>query len=71
MTEQAKDKSTGELGDELGVQSWRISRLFELGVVEEPPRVAGRRMIPRALIPRIVKALGERGWLPRRPSGSA
>jgi hypothetical protein len=55
--------STGELGDELGVQAWRINRLFELGIVAEPPRVAGRRMIPRILVPEIVRALEQRGWL--------
>src|SRR5689334_17125483 len=26
-----RQRSTGQLGDELGVQSWRIARLFEQG----------------------------------------
>jgi DNA-binding MarR family transcriptional regulator len=63
-----RDRSTGELGDELGVQAWRINRLFALGLVEEPDRVAGRRMIPRSMVPRIVAALEERGWLSRHRS---
>ena len=31
----------GELGDTLGVQCRRIARLFELGVLPEPPRRSG------------------------------
>ena len=56
--------STGELGELLGIQAWRIARLFELGVVAEPVRVAGRRTIPAALVPEIVDALRARNWLP-------
>ncbi len=58
--------STGELGDELGCQGWKIARLFEQGVLPEPPRVAGRRVIPRSMVPQIVRALTERGILPRK-----
>jgi len=55
--------TTGELGDTLGVQAWRIARLFELGILPEPQRVAGRRLIPRSAIPAIVDALRARGWI--------
>jgi hypothetical protein len=55
--------SLGELGDTLGVQSWRIARLFELGVLPEPPRIGRRRLIPKAMVPGIVDALRDRGWL--------
>jgi hypothetical protein len=64
--------SVGELADCYRIQSWRISRLFELGLVEEPPRVAGRRMIPHSLIPAIEEALRAKGWLPPiKPEGEA
>lgn len=66
-----KNQSTGELGDELGCQAWKIARVFELGLVDEPPRVAGRRMIPRSMVPEIVRALEERGWLPGQQHGRA
>lgn len=56
--------TTGELGDSLGVQSWRIARLFELGVLSEPQRIGGRRLIPRSMICDVVDALRSRGWLP-------
>jgi len=61
--------TTGELGDALGIQAWRIARLFELGVVPEPQRIGGRRLIPKSLIPAIVDALRERGWLPADSAG--
>jgi hypothetical protein len=59
--------TTGELGDILGVQAWRIARLFELGVLSEPQRIGGRRLIPKSMIPTMVMvdALRVRGWLPQ------
>ena len=55
--------TTRELADFLGIEAWRIRRLFELGCLDEPPRFAGRRAIPRAWIPEVVDALRSRGWL--------
>ena len=54
----------GDLGDTLGVQSWRIARLFETGALPEPPRIGRRRLIPKGMIPEIVDCLRARGWLP-------
>ena len=56
--------TTGELGDLIAVQSWRIARLFELGLLPEPPRSGGRRLIPKEMVPDVVDALRLRGWLP-------
>jgi hypothetical protein len=61
-TTASQHYSIGELAELLVVQGWRIARLFELGIVPEPPRVAGRRLIPAAMIPEIVEALRVRGW---------
>jgi len=55
--------SVGDLADTLGCQSWRIGRLFETGVIPEPPRFSGRRAIPVALIPQIEAELKSRGWI--------
>jgi hypothetical protein len=55
--------SMGELADTLGVQTWRIARLFELGLLDEPPRLSGRRIIPKSQIPAIIDALRAKGWL--------
>ena len=54
--------SLGEVADLLSVQSWRIARLFELGVLPEPERIAGRRMIPSEMISEVANALRARGW---------
>lgn len=59
--------TSGELGDFLGIQAWKISRLFELGIVDEPDRVGGRRLIPKWMIPCIVSALQDRGWVAKTP----
>jgi hypothetical protein len=55
--------TTGELGDFLGAQAWKVARLFELGEVAEPPRVGGRRLIPQTMIAEIVDGLRRHGWL--------
>ena len=49
--------SLGELADLLTVQSWRIARLYELGILPEPERLGGRRMIPKATVAQVVDAL--------------
>ena len=54
--------SIGEVADLLNVQSWRIGRLFELGLLPEPERVAGRRMIPKSMVPKVIDALRAKGW---------
>jgi len=54
--------TSGELGDLLGVQAWKIARLFELRILAEPARIGGRRLIPRSMIPEIATALRAKGW---------
>ena len=61
-------RSLGELADVLGVHSWRIARLFQLGILPEPPRLGGRRLIPTAMVPETVDALRDRGWLTHHKS---
>ncbi len=56
--------TTREVAEFLGVETWRIQRIFEHGDVPEPQRFAGKRAIPRSLLPAIVDALRARGWLP-------
>ena len=36
--------TSGELGDFLGVQAWKISRLFELGIVEDISNLTQRKI---------------------------
>ena len=56
--------TTREIAELLGVESWRVARLFEVGALPEPERFAGRRAVPSALLPIIVDALRARSWLP-------
>lgn len=56
--------TTQQIADLLGIEIWRVQRVFEAGDVPEPERFAGRRAIPSSLVPRIVDALRDRDWLP-------
>jgi hypothetical protein len=56
--------TTAQLGKLLGVETWRVRRLYEDGTLPDPPRFGRARAIPRQSIPEIVDALRARGWLP-------
>ena len=55
--------TTKQVADLLGVECWRVQRVFENGDVAEPERFAGKRAIPSDLVPLIVDALRAHGWL--------
>jgi hypothetical protein len=57
--------SSQQVADFVGVEVWRVQRLFEDGTLPEPGRFAGKRAIPTALIPSIIDALRDRAWLPK------
>jgi predicted site-specific integrase-resolvase len=61
--------TTREVAELLGVDVWRVQRLFEDGTLAEPQRFAGKRVIPSERVPSIVDALRKRGWLPA-PEGA-
>lgn len=63
---QATIYTTRQLADILGVETWRVRRLFQDGTLPEPGRFAGRRAIPGSMIPAIVDGLRRRGWLPEQ-----
>jgi hypothetical protein len=56
--------STRDVADLLVTEEWRIRRLFELGILTEPGRFAGKRAIPKERLPEIIDALRAKGWLP-------
>ena len=60
--------STAELAAILGTDEWRVRRLFEAKVIDEPERFAGKRAICSSQIPAIVDALRARGWLVNNPT---
>ena len=63
--------STREVADLVGVDVWKVQRLFESGALNEPPRFAGKRAIHRDMLPAIVDALRDRGWLPTNENSPA
>ncbi len=63
--------TTGEVAELLGVDVWRIRRLYESGTLPEPARAGAYRLIPKTDLPRIIDALRGRGWLPAETSTEA
>ena len=57
--------TVGQIARLLGIDEWRVRRLFEDGTLPEPSRFGGKRVISAAEIPAIVDALRSRGWLPQ------
>jgi hypothetical protein len=64
-------KSTREVADWLGVEEWRVRRIFEARLVPEPPRIGRHRAIPTELIPNVIDALRTKGWLRERAAAEA
>jgi hypothetical protein len=56
----------GEAADRLGVQSWRLARLFRQGHHPEPPRLGRYRVVRESELPALRAALLKAGWLKPR-----
>jgi hypothetical protein len=61
--------TTADTADLLGVETWRVRRLFEDGTLHEPERFGNQRAIPKTMLPTIIDRLRERGWLPQPSEG--
>ncbi len=57
--------STAETARLLGTDPWRVRRLFELGVIDDVPRIGRHRVISATMLPLIIEALQKRNWLKR------
>lgn len=65
LTDTVKNLLTiGEVGDHFGVQAWRVSELFNRGLLPQPQRVGRSRVVPVEDLPKIEKALKAAGYLP-------
>jgi hypothetical protein len=62
--------TTREVADLLGTDTWKVRRLFEDGTLADPGRFAGKRAIPRQMIPQILDCLRARGWVPGMATAS-
>jgi hypothetical protein len=62
----------GQVGDELKVQSWKVRRLYERGLLPEPPRLGRNRWIARSSLSAVREALLAHGYLkPAQPVEAA
>jgi hypothetical protein len=56
----------GTAARHFGCQVWQLRRLYESGILAEPPRVGAFRVVTEADLPAIEAALREAGYLPAR-----
>ena len=59
--------SIPEVAEIIGVEIWRVQRLFTLGLLPQPEKFAGRRMISGSSLVAIIDALRAKGWLRSPP----
>jgi hypothetical protein len=63
--------TTGDAAQALGCREWQVSRLFERGLLPEPRRVGGKRVLTRADLDGIRVALIRAGYLRSRTETGA
>lgn len=64
-TKQAAARITRDFAPEgVTIAEWQVRRIFELGMLPEPPKFANKRVIAVGLLPAIVAAIRVRNWLP-------
>jgi hypothetical protein len=49
----------------LGVEPWQVARLYQKGLVDEPPRVGNSRVLTPQDLPALRTAFQEAGYLKR------
>lgn len=54
----------GAAARRLGCRVWQIRRLFERGLLPEPPRIGAFRVLPADRLPAVEQALRAAGYLP-------
>lgn len=60
--------TTKQVADLLGIEEWRVRRLFETGEVAEAERFAGKRMIDGDRLVAIIDLLVAREWISTQPA---
>lgn len=55
--------TVGAVAIRFGCRPWQVRRLFERGLLPQPPRVGAYRVIPAADLPRVEAALRLAGYL--------
>lgn len=64
MLQDQKPCTVGDLAKRLGIAAWKIRRIFEEGVLPEPPRAGRYRIFFPEDLPALVAALVRRGHVP-------
>jgi len=56
--------TVGDVARRFLCQSWEVRRIYERGILPEPPRAGRSRIIPAEDIPKVEAALREHGYIP-------
>jgi hypothetical protein len=55
---------TTDVARVLGVEPWMVARLYQRGLVDEPPRCGNSRVLTPSDLPALRSALEQAGYLP-------
>lgn len=64
-TREVAESITRSLALPAPVEEWQVRRVFEDGMLPEPPKFGGKRVLTPGAIPGVVDALRNRGWIPQ------
>ena len=63
MDGQHPHLTLGDVAKRLGCRTWQVARLFERGILPDPPRVGLYRVVPIGDLPLVKRALKAAGYL--------
>ena len=70
-TRETAEALTAEFGAGRQISEWMVRRLFEDGLLPEPTRIGGKRVVWPCELPRLAELMRARGWLPEQESTGA
>ena len=60
--------TTSDVARRLGCRAWQVGRLFERGILPDPPRIGNFRVVPVEDLEKVKAALQTCGYLPAEPT---
>ncbi len=67
----SRDLILGEVGERLGVATWKVQRVYTRGLLPPARRIGRFRVVSEDELPALEAALRQAGYLPRETTSAA